>query len=107
MFDAEYFCNPNVFTFLFNKRHLYNSVSGGCFSVSLDKMRIINKENKRYSCADALDRNKPFTISGDPSKQPNDNIKTKLKNNSTTITQEACGRASITSQVLKGINQPL
>ncbi len=46
MFDAEYFCNPNVFTFLFNKRHLYNSVSRGCFSVSLDKMRIINKENK-------------------------------------------------------------
>ncbi len=40
-------------------------------------------------------------------KQPNDNIKTKLKNNSTTITQEACGRASTTSQVLKGINQPL
>ncbi len=54
MFDAEYFCNPNVFTLLFNKRHLYNSVSRGCFSVSLDKMRIINKENKRYSCADAL-----------------------------------------------------
>ncbi len=51
--------------------------------------------------------NKPVTISGDPSKQPNDNIKTKLKNNSTTITQEACGRASTTSQVLKGINQPL
>ncbi len=24
----------------------YNSVSRGCFSVSLDKMRIINKENK-------------------------------------------------------------
>ncbi len=46
LFDAEYFCNPNVFTFLFNKRHLYNSVSLGCFSVSLDKMRIINKENK-------------------------------------------------------------
>ncbi len=46
MFDAEYFCNPNVCTFLFNKRHLYNSVSCGCFSVSLDKMRIINKENK-------------------------------------------------------------
>ncbi len=46
MFDAEYFCNPNVFTFLFNKRHPYNSVSRGCFSVSLDKMRIINKENK-------------------------------------------------------------
>ncbi len=45
-FDAEYFCNPNVFTFLFNKRHLYNSVSRGCFSVSLNKMRIINKENK-------------------------------------------------------------
>ncbi len=33
--------------------------------------------------------------------------KTKLKNNSTTTTQEACGRASTTSQVLKGINQPL
>ncbi len=51
--------------------------------------------------------NKPVTISGDPSKQPNDNIKTKLKNNSTTTTQEACGRASITSQVFKGINQLL
>ncbi len=44
LFDAEYFYNPNVFTFLFNKRHLYNSVSGGCFSVSLDKMRIINRK---------------------------------------------------------------
>ncbi len=51
--------------------------------------------------------NKTVTISGDPSKQPNDNIKTKLKNNSTTTTQEACGRASTTSQVLKGINQLL
>ncbi len=51
--------------------------------------------------------NKPVTISGDPSKQPNDNIKSKLKNNSTTTTQEACGRASTTSQVLKGINQLL
>ncbi len=49
--------------------------------------------------------NKPVTISGDPSKQPNDNIKTKLKNNSTPTTQEACGRASITSRILKGINQ--
>ncbi len=48
--------------------------------------------------------NKPVTISGDPSKQPNDNIKTKLKNISTTTTHEACGRASTTSQVLKGIN---
>ncbi len=51
--------------------------------------------------------NKPVTISGDPSKLPNDNIKTKLKNNSTPTTQEACDRASITSQVLKGINQLL
>ncbi len=49
--------------------------------------------------------NKPVTISGNPSKPPNDNIKTKLKNNSTPTTQEACGRASITSQILKGINQ--
>ncbi len=49
--------------------------------------------------------NKPVTISGDPSKPPNNNIKT--KNNSTTIMQEACGRASTTSQVLKGINQLL
>ncbi len=49
--------------------------------------------------------NKPVTISGNPSKLPNDNIKTKLKNNSTPITQEACGRASITSRILKGINQ--
>ncbi len=48
---------------------------------------------------------KPVTISGDPSKQPNDNTKTKLKNISTTTTQEACGRASTTSQALKGINQ--
>ncbi len=31
--------------------------------------------------------NKPVTISGDPSKQPNELIKTKLKNTSTTITQ--------------------
>jgi len=30
--------------------------------------------------------NKPVTISGDPSKQPNDNTKTKLKNISTTST---------------------
>ncbi len=51
--------------------------------------------------------NKPVTISGDPSKQPNDNIKTKLKNISTTTTQEACGRALTTSQALKGINQLL
>ncbi len=51
--------------------------------------------------------NKPVTISGDPSKPPNDNIKTKLKRNSTTTTQEACFRASTTSQVLKGINQLL
>ncbi len=46
--------------------------------------------------------NKPVTISGDPSKQPNEHIKTKLKNTSTTITQEACGRALTTSQALKG-----
>ncbi len=51
--------------------------------------------------------NKPLTISGDPSKQPNEHIKTKLKNTSTTITQEACGRASTTSQALKEINQLL
>ncbi len=51
--------------------------------------------------------NKPVTISGDPSKQPNELIKTKLKNTSTTITQEACGRASTTSQALKGVNQLL
>ncbi len=52
--------------------------------------------------------NKPVTISGDPSKPPNDNTKTKLKNNSTTTTtQEACGRASTTSQVLKEINNLL
>ncbi len=31
--------------------------------------------------------------------------KTKLKNNSTPTTQEACGRASITSLIVKGINQ--
>ncbi len=49
--------------------------------------------------------NKPVTMAGNPSKPPNDNIKTKLKNNSTPTTQEACGRASTTSQVLKGINQ--
>ncbi len=48
--------------------------------------------------------NKPVTISGNPSKQPNNSIKTKLKNNSTTTTQEACGRASTTSQVLR--NKP-
>ncbi len=40
-------------------------------------------------------------------KLPNDNTKTKLKNISTTTTQEACGRASTTSQALKGINQLL
>ncbi len=51
--------------------------------------------------------NKPVMISGDQSKPPNDNIKTKLKNNSTTTMQEACGRASTTSQLLKGINQLL
>ncbi len=49
-------------------------------------------------------KNKPVTISGNPSKPPNDNIKTKLKNNSTPTTQVACCKASITSQVLKGIN---
>ncbi len=51
--------------------------------------------------------NKPVTILGDPSKPPNDNINTKLKNNSTPTTQEACGRPSTTSQVLKGTNQLL
>ncbi len=51
--------------------------------------------------------NKPVTISGDQSKPPNDNTKTKLKNNSTPTTQEACGRASTTSQVLKGTSQLL
>ncbi len=35
------------------------------------------------------------------------NTKTKLKNISTTTTQEACGRALTTSQALKGINQLL
>jgi len=49
--------------------------------------------------------NKPVTISENPSKLPNDNIKRKLKNNSTPTMQEACGRASTISQVLKGINQ--
>ncbi len=49
--------------------------------------------------------NKPVTISGNPSNPPNDNIKTKLKNNSTPTTQEACGRTSITSRIVKGINQ--
>ncbi len=51
--------------------------------------------------------NKPVTISGDPSKPPNEHIKTKLKNNSTPTTQEACGRALTKSQALKGINQLL
>ncbi len=51
--------------------------------------------------------NKPVTISGNPSKPPNDNTKTKLKNNSTKTTQEACGKASTTSQVLKGTTQLL
>ncbi len=51
--------------------------------------------------------NKPVTISGDPSKPPNDNTKTKSKNKSTTTMQEAYGRASTTSQVLKGTNQLL
>ncbi len=45
--------------------------------------------------------NKPVTISGDPSKLPNDNTETKLKNNSTPTTQEVCGRASTTSQASK------
>ncbi len=49
--------------------------------------------------------NKPVTISGDPSKQPNDNIKTKLKNNSTTTTQEACGRGINNITGFKG-NKP-
>ncbi len=47
--------------------------------------------------------NKPVMISGNQSKPPNGNIKTKLMNNSTPTTQEACGKASTTSQVLKGI----
>ncbi len=49
--------------------------------------------------------NKPVTISENPSKPPNNNIKTKLKNKSTPTTQEACGRLSTTSQVLKDTNQ--
>ncbi len=47
--------------------------------------------------------NKPVTISGDPSKQPNEHIKTMLKNISTTITQEACGRAINNITGFKGI----
>ncbi len=50
--------------------------------------------------------NKPVTISGDPSKQPNDNIKNKVEEQFNNNNPEACGRASTTSQVLKGINQP-
>ncbi len=41
--------------------------------------------------------NKTVTISGDPSKQPNDNIKTKLKNISTTTTQEPLPVALLSS----------
>ncbi len=48
------------------------------------------------------DRKQASYDPGNPSKLPNDNIKTKLKNNSTPTMQEACGRASTTSQVLKG-----
>ncbi len=42
--------------------------------------------------------NKPVTISVNPSKPPNDNIKTRLKNNSTPKMQEICGRESITNR---------
>jgi len=52
-------------------------------------------------------KNKPVTISEDPSKLPNDNIQTKLRNNSRPTTQEEYGRASTTSQFLKGTNQLL
>ncbi len=75
--------------------------------INSDVRSALSARTSAFKSGNTDDRNKPIMISGDPSKQPNDNIKTKLKNNSTTTTQEACGRASTTSQVLKGINQPL
>ncbi len=49
--------------------------------------------------------NKPVTISENPSKPPNDNIKTKLKNKSTPTMQEACGRCINNITGFKG-NKP-
>ncbi len=75
--------------------------------INSDVRSALSARTSAFKSGNTDDQNKPVTISGDPSKQPNDNIKTKLKNNSTPTTQETCGRASTTSQVLKGINQLL
>ncbi len=75
--------------------------------INSDVRSALSARTSAFKSGNTDDRNKPVTISGDPSKQPNELIKTKLKNTSTTITQEACGRASTTSQALKGINRLL
>ncbi len=74
---------------------------------SSDVRAALSARTSAFKSGTVTIENKPFTISGNPSKPPNDNIKTKLKNNSMPTKQEACGRASTTSQVLKGINQLL
>ncbi len=75
--------------------------------INNDLWAALSARTSAFKSGNIDDQNKPVMISGNPLKPPNDNIKTKLKNNSTPTTQEACGRASITSQVLKGINQLL
>ncbi len=74
--------------------------------INSDVRSALSARTSAFKSGNTDDR-KPVTISGDPSKQPNEHIKTKLKNTSTTITQEALGRASTTSQALKGTNQLL
>ncbi len=73
--------------------------------INSDVRAALSARTSAFKSGNFDDRKKPVTISENPSKPPNDNIKTKLKNNSTPTTQEACGRASITSRIVKGINQ--
>ncbi len=73
--------------------------------INSDVRAALSARTSAFKSGNLSIENKPVTILGNTSKPPNDNIKTKLKNNSTPTTQEACGRASITSRIVKGINQ--
>ncbi len=67
--------------------------------INSDVRSALSARTSAFKSGNPDGQNKPVMISGNPSKPPNDNTKTKLKNNSTTTLQEACGRASTTSQV--------
>ncbi len=73
--------------------------------INSDVRAALSARTSAFKSGNFDDRKQASYDLRNPSKPPNDNIKTKLKNNSTPTMQEACGRASITSQILKGINQ--